>query len=60
MFNEDDRVTVINQCIERLHQLADVMEMKACCWFVKDEQHSFGTLFLAEVKGKLNALTFSS
>jgi len=60
MFDEYHRMSVLNQCVERLHQLADVMEVEACGGFIKDEKHFFGALLLAEVECQFHPLALTA
>jgi len=60
MFDENHRMSMLNKCIERLHQLADVMEVEACGGLIKDEKHLFGALFLAEVECQFNPLALTA
>src|SRR5258705_8271681 len=42
MFDNDDRVSLLDQCIERSKQFFYIMKVKTCCRFIKNEKDLIG------------------
>ena len=59
VLNDDDRVPVGNQLVERLHEGADVVEVQTRGRFVKNEESRRFTV-VAEVVSQLYALVFTA
>ena len=59
VLDDDDRVPVGNQLVERLHEGADVVEVQTCGGFVENEE-SRRFAVVAEVVRLLYALVFTA
>src|SRR5436190_5161115 len=42
MFNNDDRMSLFDQCIKRCQQFFYIMKMKTRCWLIKNEKYLIG------------------
>src|SRR6187431_605728 len=62
VFNNDDRMSLFYQCIERSKQFFYIMKMKTCCGFVKNEKDlsGVGSFSLSQKRCKLYTLCFTT
>ena len=59
VLDNEDGVSASDECIERLHQTLDIVEMKSCGWLIEDKQGGLG-LFEAEIVGEFHALILTT
>ena len=59
LLDDDDGVSVCDECIESIEEFADVVEMQPCCRLVEDE-HGGRCPFLTEVVRQFYSLIFAA
>ena len=59
MFDDDDRVAGVDQCVQHFQQLADILEMQPGGRFVEDVQRAAGGP-LREFLGEFDALRLAA
>lgn len=59
MLDDKDGVSARDECVERLHQSLDIVEVETRGGLIEDEEGGFG-LLEAEVVGELHALVFTA
>ena len=42
MLDNDDRMSLLDQCIKRSQQFFYIVKMKTCCWLIKNEKYLVG------------------